>query len=100
MEYPCLVYKVPGPHWGNYAYKACADAEEWEVLKAKGWHPSLDAARGVDAILDAVEVLEDKLDAITPPTRAELETKAQELGVSFNKRTRDEVLAQRIADAL
>lgn len=35
-----------------------------------------------------------------PPTRAELELKASELGIKFDGRTTDARLAQRIADAL
>lgn len=103
MQFPCLVYKVPGPHRGNYRYTGCPDAEAWEALKAQGWHASKEEARGkvqADAVIEAAEALEARIDDISPPTRAELETKAEELGIGFNKRTRDEVLAKRIADAV
>jgi hypothetical protein len=43
---------------------------------------------------------EDAIDDVSPPTREELEAKAKQLGVSFNARTSDMKLAERIAAAL
>ena len=45
--------------------------------------------------IEPVPVIED-----APPTRAELETKAKELGIRFDGRTRDKKLGQLIHDRL
>ena len=103
MQFPCLVYKVPGPHGFGYRYTGCTDEGEWKRLKELGWHATKDEARGVlkaEEIIETAEELESLIDEVSPPTRAELEAKAEELGIGFNSRTRDEVLTQRIADAL
>lgn len=42
----------------------------------------------------------DEIDDNAPPSRIELIEKAKELGIAFNKRTSDEVLLQRITEAL
>jgi hypothetical protein len=105
MEFPCLLYKVPGPHGHapGYKYIGCADEEAFEDLSAQGWAPSLDEAQGkekAEAIIEKAEELEAAIDEMSPPTRDELEAKAKELGVSFNARTKDDTLAKRISEAL
>jgi len=40
------------------------------------------------------------MDDLSPPTREEMESKARELGISFNKRTSDDQLLWRIEQAL
>lgn len=107
MEFPTLLYKTPGPHRrpgiGTYKYVGCADAAEYERLRAQGWHPSLDAALAATrarAVIAEVEEADEAIDEVSPPTRKELETKARELGLPFNTRTSNKVLAQRIADAV
>ncbi len=105
MIFPCLLYKVPGPHGHapGYRYIGCEDAERFEELKAQGWKASKAEAQGkvqAEKVVEAAEALEAEIDEISPPTRKELETKAKELGVSFNTRTKDEVLAARISEAL
>lgn len=53
------------------------------------------------AKIKAVEPVETAaLDENAPPTRAELETKATELGIPFNGRTSDKKLSGLIATAL
>lgn len=54
---------------------------------------------GGDASGASVAASEPAVDA-TPPTRAELEQKAAELGIKFNKRTTDKKLGELIAQAL
>lgn len=103
MEFPTLLYKVPGKHFGNYDYKGCPDKEAYADLKVQGWHDSIEEARAgghAEKVIDAAQELEAAIDEISPPSRKELETKAKELGLSFNHRTKDEVLAKRIADAV
>jgi hypothetical protein len=104
MEFPCLLYKVPGPHGHapGFKYIGCADEEAFADLTAQGWAVSVEAAQGKDkaeAIVEKAEELDEAIEEITEPTRDELEAKATELGVSFNSRTKDAVLAKRIADA-
>jgi hypothetical protein len=102
-DFPTIMYRTPGPHpkprGGTYAYKGAADQAEFDVLIAKGWFPSYEEAVA-GKIVAAAEALDDALDVASPPTRDELEAKAKELGVSFNARTSDKTIAERIASAL
>ena len=102
-DFPTIMYRTPGPHskprGGTYAYKGAADQAEFDALLGRGWFPSYEDAV-VGKIVAAVEALDDALDVVTPATRDELEAKAKELGVSFNARTSDKKLAERIAEAL
>ena len=106
-DFPTILYKTPGPHkkprGGTYAYRGAADKAEFDALLKKGWFPSYEeAAAGKTAkkIIEAAEAFDDAVDEVSDPTRDELETKAKELGVSFNSRTSDKKLAERIATAL
>lgn len=102
-DLPTIMYRTPGPHpkprGGTYAYKGAADQAEFDMLLGRGWFPSYEDAV-VGKIVAAVEALDDALDVVTPATRDELEAKAKELGVSFNARTSDKTIAERIASAL
>jgi hypothetical protein len=72
------------------------DDEVPAMLKA-GWHVSIQAAweaRGV--VQQAPETPADD----APPTRAEMERKAAELGIKVDRRWGDSTLAARIAEAL
>ena len=102
-DFPTIMYKTPGPHpkprGGTYAYKGAADLDEFEALIVKGWFASYEEA-AASKIVAAAEALDDALDTVSPATRDELEAKAKELGVSFNARTSDKKIAERIAAAL
>lgn len=102
-DFPTIMYRTPGPHkkprGKTYAYKGAADQAEFDALLGRGWFPSYEDAV-VGKIVAAVEALDDALDVVTPATRDELETKAKELGVSFNARTSDKTITERIASAL
>ena len=71
---------------------------EWRIKakakKTKKRKPSKPLGWKQPAI-EPVPVIED-----APPTRAELETKAKELGIRFDGRTRDKKLGQLIHDRL
>lgn len=106
-DFPTIMYRVPGPHkkprGGTYAYRGAADQAEFDALITKGWFASYEeaAAGKVTAkIIEAAEAFEDAVDDVSDPTRDELEMKAKELKVSFNARTSDKKLAERIAAAL
>jgi len=102
-DFPTIMFKTPGPHrkprGGTYAYKGAADQAEFDALLGRGWFPSYEDA-AVGKIVAAAEAFDDALDTVSPATRDELEAKAKQLGVSFNARTSDKKIAERIAAAL
>lgn len=108
MKKQDIVYKTPGPHQrpgGTFDYKGTSNAEEHEEALKSGWFPSLAEAvagkldeKKVEAPVDTGEL--ETLGDAAPPTRPELEQKAKELGISFNKKTTDEQLVKLIEKAL
>jgi hypothetical protein len=102
-DFPTILYRVPGPfkkpRGGTYATRPAADKEAFDALIAKGWSASYEealiAAQPLKPKAKAVEI-----DEVSGPTREELEIKAKELGVSFNARTSDITLSDRITSAL
>jgi len=106
-KFPTIMYRTPGPHkkprGGTYRTIGAADKAEFDELLKKGWFPSYEeaaAGKTANKIIEAAEAFEDAVDEVSAPTRDELEAKAKELGVSFNARTSDKKLAERIAEAL
>lgn len=86
MKYQDIVYKCPGPHQrkgGTYAFRGVSSPEEHDQALQEGWFNTLP------------EAIEGKVIDV-PPTRDELEQKAKELGVKFDKKTPDDVLAKKI----
>lgn len=105
--FPTIVYRIPGPHkkprGHSYAYRAANDEAQFDALIAKGWFASYEdavAAKHASKVIAAADAFDDAIDEVSAPTRDELEAKAKELGVSFNARTSDKKLAERIAEAL
>lgn len=99
MEFPSMVYKVPGKHvrpHGTYDFEGVNNAEELQAKLKDGWFSSLSEA--IDSKETIVEAKES--DDIAPPTRQELEEKATELGIKFDGRFSDKKIAQLIEDAL
>lgn len=124
-DFPTIVYKSPGRHSGppgkTYDYKGVVDEAEMAAALADGWFRTIPEAcdeslRGPAArerfeagvptltpsgpVTKAPEVDSGGFADEAPPTRAELETKARELGLQFDGRTTDKRLAERIAAAL
>jgi hypothetical protein len=106
-DFPTILYRTPGPfkkpRGGTYATRPAADKEAFDALIAKGWFASYEEANGGKAakeIIESAESFEDAVDEVSDATRDELEAKAKELNVSFNARTSDKKLAERIATAL
>ncbi len=106
-DFPTIVYLTPGPYkkprGKTYAYRSAVDQEAFDALIAKGWSASYEEAiseKRADAIIATAEAFEDAVDEVSDATRDELEAKAKELKVSFNTRTSDKKLAERIALAL
>lgn len=69
-------------------------ADEFDAAKADGWHLDQYAAKG------AHESKPDVVPDDAPPTRAELEQKATELGIKFDGRWGDKKLSDAITAKL
>ena len=96
-QFPTLVYKGKGPHsraGGTYDYVAANDQEELDAKLADGWFTTLPEA------IDAHDKPVVKSDDNAPPTRKELEVKAKELSIKFDKKTTDAELSAAITAAL
>lgn len=95
---PTIVYKPSGPHQrlgGTFDYKGVNTQEEFDAAIAAGWYATLD-----EAIAPRLAQSKSQVAADAPPTRAELEQKATELGLKFDGRTGDKKLGEMIAEAL
>lgn len=103
MDFPSLVYRCPGPHFGpsgtTYVAESVANESELAAALSAGWFATLPEA--VEAFLapPKTEVASETADE-SPPTRAELEERAAELGVKVDKRWGDKRLMQEIVAAL
>jgi len=93
-EFPKMLYKVPGPHEGNdgvtFDYVLVDGPEKESEARAAGW----------DDFAAAIEPKDGHENDDAPPTRAELEAKANELGIEFSPKIGDKKLAERIEAAL
>ena len=96
MDYPRTLYRIS---LDSSIYPALLVHNETEhsAARAVGWRDSIP-----EAIADAESELDTavEMDDLSPPTREEMESKARELGISFNKRTSDDKLLWRIEQAL
>ena len=96
-QFPCALYRMPGRDFetdlGWVQYATAADADALKAAKAEGWHETPQAA--ADALKAPHHVADN-----APPTRAELEQKATELGIAFDGRWGDKKLSAVIADKL
>ena len=100
MKNATMLYKAPGPHdihGGHFDYTIVdADGEgAIDAAKEAGWFETTDEAK---AAYDATKAPEVKLppNDLLPPTRAELEQKANELKLKFSAKTTDEDLGKLI----
>jgi hypothetical protein len=117
MEYPALVYRCPGAHFGpdGTTYNALGVEDDAQLCVAleNGWSKSL--VEAVSAHLgesddfvansvpdvDAAEAKKiNEVDESAPLTREELEEKASEIGIKFDGRTTDRKLLEKIEEAL
>lgn len=96
--FPRLVFKCPGPNpraGGTYASLLVSDEQGHDDALAAGWYATLPDAISPPVAVESVIPPDD-----APPTRAELEIKADELGLKFDGRTSDAKLGKMIAEAL
>ncbi len=84
------IYKSPGPHFGpngkTFDCRGVAE-DKLEAALAEGWSEDFNEALSLEPVGDG-------------PTRRELEIKAKELQIGFNRRTSNEDLLARIDSAL
>jgi hypothetical protein len=110
-EYPVFVYKDKGPHQragGTYDHKIVETEQEFEASLADGWFPTLPEAiegklvaqEGTLGLTNSDDQGQDQTKDNEPPTRAELEAKAVELGIKFTDKTSDKKLGDLIAATL
>jgi cobalamin biosynthesis protein CbiG len=96
MDYPRTLYRI-SLVTSVYPALLVHNETEHRAARAVGWRDSIpEALADAESEPDTLEEAEDLL----PPTREEMESKARELGISFNKRTSDAKLLERIEKAL
>lgn len=109
MEFPTLVYRCPGNcqrKGGTYAWHPVKDEAQLDAALADGWFVTLpEAIQAHDLPQNpngkpVAEATKPVVAEDAPPTRAELEQKAAELGIKFDGRTSDRKLAAVIEEAL
>ena len=97
-QFPKMLFKAGGSeelHGGNFHTFIAQDEQDEAAALADGWHLTTPEAVAAVSKSAAPEV-----DDEAPPTRAELEAKATELGIKFDGRTTDAKLGEKIAAAL
>jgi len=92
MNFPRLVYKAADNH------VLAEDQGQYDALIKDGWFGSVPEALAKTKAQPAKATAPTAKEA--PPTRAELEAKAKELGIKFTKNTADADLLQLITDKL
>lgn len=118
MEYPALVYRCPGAHFGpdgtTYDSIGVNDDEQLRAALAEGWAESL--VKAISIYLNPVKFDESLGNVVSdvsaeegkeisgeddePPNREELEQKANELGIKFDGRTTDRKLLEKIEEVM
>ncbi len=97
MEFPRSLFKSPGDQWvggGSFAIEHVEDLAQYHAAKKAGWFDSVGEA--LEAWKSG-KVAEPEDNA--PPTRAEMEQRAKELGIKFDGRTTDAALLRKISEA-
>lgn len=97
MNNPRMLYRAPGLTFIHDGFYETIVVDE-SVVKdhlGKGWFLTLAEAKAA-----AVPEQEEEPEDDSPPTRAEMEEIATKLGVRFDGRTSDELLAKRIENRM
>lgn len=107
MDFPRFVFKDKGPlqrQGGSYSETLVLNQSEMDAALLAGWFATLPEAlepheeprTGPGTEVQATGDGDDD----APPTRAELEAKAHELGIEFSQRIGDKKLLERIEEAI
>lgn len=104
-DFPRMIYRTGGAeeiHGGRFATLIVNDQDELDAALAGGWYLTTTEAKAATekAATTAAAAGAAIPDDNAPPTRAELEAKATELGIEFSPRIGDAKLAERIDAAL
>lgn len=106
-KFPQMLFRCPGPeqfHGGTFTITAVDDMTQLEAAVEAGWHETpLSAIAAFEATKATEQKQRDDVGSTgdnAPPTRAELEQKAKELGLEFSPNIGDKKLAERIAEKL
>lgn len=103
-EFPRMVYQASGTeeiHGGKFSTNIVNNQDELDAALADGWHLTTPEAKAAaEKPTTTTTASNTNTDDDAPPTRAELEQKATELGVEFSPRIGDAKLAERIEAAL
>jgi hypothetical protein len=111
-KFPQAVYTEGGTETSDdceghaFTSRLVNDDDELEAAQAAGAHTSVAdlvqavKARAAEKLAEQTKKANDDGDDTKPPTRAELEQKATELGVEFSAKLGDKKLAERIAEKL
>ena len=107
IEFPTILYRVPGtwPAKGfTFATRPANNMDEYDAAVADGWHPSVPLAEEAWRKPAAVQMPPPQPPPVpaddAPPTRAEIEAKCRELGISVHHKHSDATLLKKIEDAL
>jgi hypothetical protein len=104
MDFPRFVYKNGGPlqrAGGSYNHTLVESQKEMDVALSAGWFATLPEAIDYREPRTGPGTKQGETsDDNAPPTRAELEAKATELGIKFDARFGDKRLAELIQKAL
>lgn len=102
-EFPRMVYRAGGTeeiHGGRFSTLIVYDEDALDAALADGWRLTTTEATEQGAADHAHALASHIAGPDAPPTRAELEQKATELGIEFSPRIGDAKLAERIEAAL
>jgi len=103
-DFPQALYRQPGrdvqTDSGWCAYKTADNAEDLAAALADGWHATSPAAADAFAASLLPAAPPPIPDDTAPPTRSELERKAEELGIKVDGRWSDKKLSDTITAAL
>jgi hypothetical protein len=98
-KFPMMIFKSPGPELyegRSFIFAIVENEAELVGARMKGWAETTSEAI---AIADARAKVSEAVatDSLAPPTRAEIEQKSTELGISFTFANTDQELLDLIA---
>lgn len=103
MEFPVLVYRCPGAHFGpngtTYESMGVNDESQLQSAVQDGWSKTL-----IEAVIEFIEPKEvldsPKEVSNSAPTREEMLQQADKIGLKIDRRWRDAKLIEKINEAM